>query len=130
MRDLIIAAVDQLPDDDPGKYERLVKERDQAEAQLKAQLLPQAKKTGVPVEQLMELVKMKHREPQEFARLHRVASQIAADEEARLLKLKSTARHLAEVIQSESKTEDPFRLHRARVDLDKLNALIKKMEQQ
>jgi hypothetical protein len=126
VRDLIIAAVDQLPDD--GKYERLVRERDQAEATLRRELAPQAKKAGVPVEQLAELVKLRELAPAEFERLHKEACRISATEEAKLLRLKSAAKGLKEAINAESKTADPFKLHAARVQLQDVNAQIKRME--
>jgi hypothetical protein len=127
---MIVAVVDEKQDPDPDKYERLVRERDQAEAQLRAELLPEARRAGVPVEQLAELVKLRELAPAEFQRMHREACRISAESEARLLKLKQAAKQLKEVIQAESATEDPFRLHRARVQLQELNALIKQMEKQ
>jgi hypothetical protein len=125
---MIIAVVDEKQDPDPDKYERLVRERDQAEAQLRAELQLHAQKWGVPLEQLAEAVKLKELAPQEFSRLHKEASRIASEEEARLLKLKAAAKGLKEAINAEAKTADPFKLHAARVQLDKVNALINQME--
>jgi hypothetical protein len=76
------AAVDGLPDEEAGTLARLQAESNEAEAKLKAELLPEAKKSGVPIELLTELVKYKAKFPDEFARLHREVSRAAAEQEA------------------------------------------------
>jgi hypothetical protein len=123
---MIIAVVDQLPDD--GEYERRQHELKQAMKELQEELRPDARKYGVDVELLAQMVLIKQLEPSEFERLHREASRISATEEAKLLRLKSAAKGLKEAINAEAKTADPFKLHAARVQLDKVNALIKQME--
>jgi len=127
---MIVAIVDEKQDEDPGKLERLKAESDRAEAQLRAELLPQAQKAGVPVKQLAELVKLRELAPAEFERLHREACRISAESEARLLKLKQAAKGLNEAINAEAKTADPFKLHAARVQLQEVQAQIKRLEKQ
>jgi hypothetical protein len=79
---------------------------------------------------LAQLVLLKETNPQEFALLHDEASRIAAEDEAKLLKLKAAAKELKSAIDAESSIADPFKLHAARVQLQQLNAQIKQMDKQ
>jgi post-segregation antitoxin (ccd killing protein) len=115
-----------ITSDGGSEYERRQAELAHAMKDLEQELAPDAKKYGVNVQQLAQMVLIKQLEPSEFQRLHKEASRIYAESEARLLKLKQVAKQLEEVINDEAKTEDPFRLHRARLVLDEVNALIKK----
>jgi hypothetical protein len=123
---MIIAVVDEMPND--GEYERRQHELKQAMKELQEELRPDARKYGVDVELLAQMVLIKQLEPSEFRRLHKEASKLAADDEAKLLRLKSAAKGLNEAIGAESKTANPFKLHAARVQLDNLNAEIRKRE--
>jgi hypothetical protein len=134
------AAVDAVPDDvaeaQACKLESLQAQLAEAQAAIRRDLGPAAKKAGIPIEHMVELVKYKAQFPEEFARLHREVSRAAAEEEAqelrvkaenerRLQKMKDAANTLERAIEKESKHGESWALVDARVKLKELRERIR-----
>jgi hypothetical protein len=79
------AGVDHAPDyaAEARKLERLQAESDEAERKLREELAPEAKRAGVSLDELVRLVKLKHRDPEEFQRLLACARQLQEQEKMR-----------------------------------------------
>jgi hypothetical protein len=124
------AAVDGLPPEvveaQERKFNRLKAESDQAERALRAELAPEARRAGVPLDQLVQLVKLKHLAPEEFQRLHREVNQKAAQQEAALERLKHAARGLEASIEKEKRDHgESMQVIAARVQLADLRKKIR-----
>jgi hypothetical protein len=121
------AGVDHAPDyaAEARKLERLERAAAEAERKFREELAPEAKKAGVPLNDLVQLVKLKHLAPEEFQRLHRDVSRKAAAQEAALLKLKDAARMLEASIEKEQSTKgESMQLVQARIQLKDLKQRI------
>jgi hypothetical protein len=134
------AAVDAVPDDvaqaEARKLESLQAQLAEAQAAIRRDLGPAAKKAGIPIEHMVELVKYKAQFPEEFARLHREVSRAAAEQEAqqlrvkakndvRLQKMKDAANTLERPIENESRNGESWALVDARVKLKELRERIR-----